>query len=444
MPYARPSIARLVPLFLILATAAPAAAQITFRGIRAGTPPEQARSRLEALGYRYLGVDQAADHVYTGPDGSELVLMMDQSGVVHFEERWEGSPAVVRRRSRVLADSITRTLGAPGARSEEATVAEWSRGGDALQVRLAAEPSSRYRMPFTTLAVVGNGYASELQRRATHNVGGRSVPDDTLNAGEWTIVGGDGRTTVEVETSRVQRPAPGVYRTRMREDWWWTLRMTNGMMYMSEVGWMDLDCRRMRWRQLRAVRYFRDQVVEGTPLDRPRVPAVWTAPAAGTDSHRMLRSSCDAAGAVRFSAAQVRVLGIEWGTPAAQVRTRLEARGYRFRSVDDFGDHVFAGPGSSEARASFDSAGLGQLELRWTGPTAALQRRFRALSDSLTRTLGSPSRPSGYPWELFWNGEGAQLIATYRPPGRRRSQAEAALLGQSDAFVAAEWRRNAP
>ncbi|HET7231045.1 MAG TPA: hypothetical protein VFJ16_13625 [Longimicrobium sp.] len=372
--------------------------------------------------------------------------MTGARGVVQFEERWEGTPAVVRRRHRAMSDSLRRVLGAPVRASGEDGVVTWNRDGTELRTVLADEPSSRYLSPFTTLTLASAGYEAEVQRRAGSAAGERTVPaaDDTLFSGAYVPVGGNGRNVVEVDTSRVLRLAPGMFRARMHEEWWWTLRMTNGMMYMREVRATELDCRRMRWRTVGAVRWFGEQRVEGTPRDAPRVPAAWTSPGAGTENHRILRSSCDALGAVRYSAAQIALGGLAWGTPPAQVRVRLEARGYRFRRVDDDGGHVFAGPGSGEARAAFDSAGLGQLELRWPGTPAAAQRRFRAVADSLTRALGPPAR-TAYEWELSWKGEAGVLIAQYGPPRRDGGGlAYAALLAQSDAYVAAERRRNAP
>lgn len=141
--------------------------------------------------------------------------------------------------------------------------------------------------------------------------------------------------------------------------------------------------------------------------------------------------------------AQLTVEGLAWGTPAAQVRTQLEARGYRFRGVDQAGEHVFGGPGPSEVAAMFDSAGLVQAVVTWPSTVTAARRRFRVLADSLRTVLGCPRTLEGNGSELTWERDGVKLTAIFDDRRRERGEAITSLVGETPGATAERDRLHA-
>ena len=141
--------------------------------------------------------------------------------------------------------------------------------------------------------------------------------------------------------------------------------------------------------------------------------------------------------------AQLTVEGLAWGTPAAQVRTQLEASGYRFRGVDQAGEHVFGGPGPSEVAAMFDSAGLVQAVLAWPASVTAARRRFRVLADSLRTVLGRPRTLDRTGNELTWERDGVKLTALFDDRRRGGGQAITSLVGETPRAAAERDRLNA-
>jgi hypothetical protein len=141
--------------------------------------------------------------------------------------------------------------------------------------------------------------------------------------------------------------------------------------------------------------------------------------------------------------AQLTVEGLAWGAPAAQVRTQLEARGYRFHGVDQAGEHVFGGPGPSEVAAMFDSAGLVQAVLSWPAAVPVARRRFRVLADSLRTVLGRPRTVDGNGNELTWERDGVKLTAIFDDRRRDRGEAIASLVGETPGATAERDRLHA-
>ncbi|HET7461410.1 MAG TPA: hypothetical protein VFJ82_09175 [Longimicrobium sp.] len=428
MRNARLLTALIIPPLLTLAAASITAAQpITYRGIAPGAPPEQVRAWLQALGFRFRGADQDGDQVYAAGDSSELAVRFDPRGAVQFEQRWEGSTAFVRRRTRAVNDSLVRAYGR-----------RWARGGTELTVVEQDTLTSRIRSPYLSVAVTSTAAEqAETQRSiaardrafaAERDEGAagvaRSASADTLAPGNSGTVGGRGRSSIGLEGGTWV--APGVYRARFHAEWWWLMRLPNGMKYSEESWEGELDCVRRTWRPARVVRYWL----------RQRLPAVpgseaWTSPLTQPGAENVARASCAILQAPRAADAQLTVFGLPWGASPAAVRTAAQARGYRFRGVDQFGTHVFGGPGNAEMLAEFVPAGMMRIELRWPGPPPAARRRYTALADSLRRVLG-PSRPAEGGPSRAWLGRDASLEVSYDVrSGRAQGEAVASLAATS-------------
>jgi len=297
-PPRRPRTFIVPALLLSLCATAPAAAQLAVEGLAWGTPPPRVRAELEARGYRFRGVDDAADHVFGASGPAELVATYDSAGLVEVEVSWPGTPAQASRRFRALADSLRRALGPPGETGDSGRELTWARGGVTL---LAIHDARRraYGEAVTLLAGQGPGSAAERERRyqaasaeSQRMYASGSYPPDTLRAGDWVRVAGGRGDEVLLDTVRVTAAAPGVYRVRIREEWRHVVRMLNGRTYAGEQRYVEIDCGRQRWRRLRTVRLAGGSPVVALPLAQPAAWAGWTAPAAATVDGRALRRSC--------------------------------------------------------------------------------------------------------------------------------------------------------
>jgi len=280
----------------VLGTAAPAAAQLTVARIPWGTPAAQVRARLEAQGWRFRGVDQDGDQVFGGPRGSEAVATLAAGGLVGMELRWPATRAAARARYRAATDSLRRGLGAHTTVDEESTA--WSRGDTLLYTSIADGRGARPE-PAAGITGWGPGYHAEMERRSDlerarrDSVEAGTLRRDPLLRGDWTRVYSDARVLTRLDSAGARRVGPGRYRIRVREDWMFTRRLANGMMYNAAVREMELDCRAPRVRVLRTTPAFADRSVAGAPLaGAGGVPSAWEAPAPGSPEARAIRGSC--------------------------------------------------------------------------------------------------------------------------------------------------------
>lgn len=140
------------------------------------------------------------------------------------------------------------------------------------------------------------------------------------------------------------------------------------------------------------------------------------------------------------ASAQLTVAGLAWGTPAAQVRTHLEARGWRFRGADQDGDHVFGGPAASEAVATLADGRLVGMEMRWPSTAAGARARYRAITGSLRRAHGRPATVDDE--SITWS-RGDSLVYGWLGDGRGASPEPAAgITGWGPGYHAEIERRS--
>lgn len=283
---------------LLLAFSRPAGAQLTMAGLAWGTPAAQVRAGLERQGWRFRGVDQDGDQVFGGPRASEAVATLDSAGLVGVELRWPGTPAGVRARYRVVADSLRRVLGPP-ARSDEESVT-WERGGAGLWAWTAGPGGGNPELS-AGITARGPAFDAELERRSdaeraeNERIEAGEQPRDTLLVGDWMRAYSDARVLASFDSMGAVRVGPGVWRTRFRESWMFTRRLENGTMYSGAVREVEIDCRTRRERLLRTVPFHarRSAPVVEVPPARRR----WSAPAPGSAEAREIRRACEVLGA---------------------------------------------------------------------------------------------------------------------------------------------------
>jgi hypothetical protein len=288
-------------------SAAPAAAQLTFHGIAWGTPGPRARAIVEARGYRFRGADQDGDLVFWGPLRSELVVTVSPAGVVAVEEAWPGTQGQARARYRAAADSLRRIHGPPTERAEsddlpgEASVT-WKRDSVALIVMYADRGVAR-ETPRAEVRAQGAGLWPEIDRRSdleraeTARIESGEHPRDTLLVGDWMRVYSDGRYLTSFDSAGTVRTGPGVYRTRIRDNWMFMRRLENGIKYSGEVRAVEIDCRAMRERRLSFVPFY-GRVSSPTVVIPPEQRR-WSTPAATSPEGRAIRRACQLSGAPR-------------------------------------------------------------------------------------------------------------------------------------------------
>jgi hypothetical protein len=288
----------------LAACATPAAAQLTFHGIAWGTPGPQARARVEAKGYRFRGADQDGDLVFWGPLRSQLVLTVAPVGVVAVEETWPGTQAQARARYRVAADSLRRIHGPP-AESDDApgeSGMTWKRDSVALTAMYADRGVVR-ETPRAEIRAQSAGFWAEINRRSdleraeNERIESGEQPRDTLLVGDWMRVYSDGRYLTSFDSAGTVRAGPGVYRTRIRDNWMFMRRLENGIKYSGEVRTVEIDCRSMRERRLSFVPFYGR--ISSPMVVIPPTERRWSTPAATSPEGRAIRRACQLSGAGR-------------------------------------------------------------------------------------------------------------------------------------------------
>ncbi|HEU4559581.1 MAG TPA: hypothetical protein VFS20_17145 [Longimicrobium sp.] len=259
---------------------------------------------MEAKGYRFRGADQDGDLVFWGPLRSELVLTVSPAGVVGVQEIWPGTQAQARARYRVVADSLRRVHGRPN-RSEDApgeSSVAWERDSVTLTVAYGDRGVVR-ETPRAEVRAHSPGYWAEIERRSdleraeNERIASGEQPRDTLLVGDWMRVYSDGRYLTSFDSAGTVRVSPGVYRTRIRDNWMFTRRLENGILYNGEVRTVEIDCQAMRERRLSFVPFYGRKSSPTVVI--PPAQRRWSTPAATSPEGRAIRRACQLSGAGR-------------------------------------------------------------------------------------------------------------------------------------------------
>jgi hypothetical protein len=282
-----------VPL-LLAAFSAPAAAQLTVAGLAWEAPAADVRTRLERLGWRYVGTDQDGDQVYAGPRGSEAVATLASGRLVGMDLRWPvATVAASRVRYRAATDSLRRLYRAPTTVDEESTA--WS-ADSVLLYTWISQGSGAHPGPGAGITAWGRGYDAEMTRRSEaerverHRIETGQQRPDSLLSGDWTIVYSDARVLTRLDSATFRAAGPDRFHARLREDWMFTRRLSNGMKYNATVRDVEIDCRAVRARVLRTVAGFALHAVPGTAAG---TVSAWGAPAPQSPEARAIRRSCE-------------------------------------------------------------------------------------------------------------------------------------------------------
>lgn len=287
------------PLALLVALAASAgdaAAQLEFGGIAWGTSPDSTRARIQRAGYELRGQDQEGDWVFGAPGRVDLVAVFDSAGLVFVDAFWLEEPARLPARHDRMADSMRAVLGAPDSAHADrhGRYMTWRRGGATLELVLDPDVSARDGALF--IRHTGPGYAAEFERRAVawqareedERAHGRA---DTLGLGGWHQVFSGPRELVWIDTAKVERLGPQLYRARLRRDLMQRRRLENGMMYSAAIREGELDCDAGRTRLHRTIPLYYD-LRSLPPLDVPEAERQWVRPAPGSQDEAALRAAC--------------------------------------------------------------------------------------------------------------------------------------------------------
>ena len=247
----------LLALSSLLLAAAPADAQLTVAGLAWDAPAADVRTRLERLGWRYVGTDQDGDQVYGGPRGSEAVAAFAGGRLVGMDLRWPSATAsAARTRYRVATDSLRRPYRAPTTVDEESTA--WA-ADSVLLYTWISQGGGAHPGPGAGITAWGRGYDAEMDRRSDAERGEAARIEsgqqraDSLLSGDWTIVFSNARVLTRLDSATFRAAGPGRFRARIREDWMFARRLSNGMKYDATVRDVEIDCRASRARVLRTV-----------------------------------------------------------------------------------------------------------------------------------------------------------------------------------------------
>jgi hypothetical protein len=142
----------------------------------------------------------------------------------------------------------------------------------------------------------GPGHAAEFERRDVawqareedERVHGRA---DTLGLGGWQEVFSGPRELVWIDTVKVERLGPRLYRARFRGDLMRQRRLENGMMYSAAIREGELDCATGRTRLHRTIPLYFD-LRSLPPVDVPQADRQWSQPVAGSPDEAALRAAC--------------------------------------------------------------------------------------------------------------------------------------------------------
>lgn len=283
---------RLFTVFAALfLSAADAAAQMEFAGIPWGTPPRETADRLQALGYRLRGVDQEGDWVFRGPDGAEVIAVMDTAGLISVDVRWYERPDEFPRRLQVLVDSLTAAFGEPLNREEESAV--WNRQEAWVHLFMRRAYGGRDSMLFLAHTRPG-GLGDEPRRRAAMADAreahlARHGPDPAA-AGEWHLLWDEIWVETRVDTAHSAATGIARYRARMLEHWQEPQRLENGLMYDGVLTEVELDCKEFRRRLHRTVFVFYQAPV--AIVDVPEAERAWFRPEPEQLDGYLLRDAC--------------------------------------------------------------------------------------------------------------------------------------------------------
>jgi hypothetical protein len=276
-------------------TAGDAAAQLEFRGIAWGTPPDGTRAAIERAGYPFRGVDQDGDWVFGGPESLDLVAMFDSAGLVYVEQQWMQAPDGLPARYERMADSLRRHLGAPDTTNadEYERFMVWRRGGAELE--LFFRPRGGGLDTALTVRHHGPGWGAEDLRRMEAWEEREESEADTIGYGEYHQAFGGFRTLIRVDTVRFTRLGPQRYLARFREDKMQMRRLPNGLMYGATVADVELDCRQMRTRAHRTFYLHNIRVLAHTE-EVPEAERRWTRPVPGSPDDIAIRDACEVLG----------------------------------------------------------------------------------------------------------------------------------------------------
>lgn len=283
-------------LAAVVASVGDAAAQLEFGGIPWGTPADSARARIQRAGYPFRGQDQDGDGVFGAPGRVDLVAVFDSAGLVFVDALWLEEPDSLSARHDRMADSLRAVVGAPDSAKADrhGRYMIWRRDGATLELILHPDDSSLDAALF--VRHTGPGYVAEFERRAVaweareahERAHGRA---DTLGLGGWHEVFSGPRELVWIDTVKVERWGPRLYRARFRGDLMRRRRLENGMMYSAAVREVELDCGAGRTRLHRTIPLYYD-LRSLPPIDVPEAERQWVRPAPGSPEGTALRAAC--------------------------------------------------------------------------------------------------------------------------------------------------------
>lgn len=276
---------RLLAAMTLLAATSVSAQQRTIEGVPWGTSAAETRSRLEARGWLFRGIDQTERHAFNR--GTTELEAEFGPGVQMIGIAWTLEVAAARRRYELLVDSLRHALGRPDP-VEYVYERLWTRGDTV--VRAGFYDGRRLRVPSRAEL---SGWITQHEAAVADSLSTRSSPrqPDELIDGVWSRLHGHQRDGVILDTSRVTEPSPGVFRARIRADWWPERRMVDGRLYHGVVREMAIDCTAPRWRTLREIPFFDEHRI--TTIDLAgRVANDWRSPPAASRDGQMLRTAC--------------------------------------------------------------------------------------------------------------------------------------------------------
>ncbi|HEU0051731.1 MAG TPA: hypothetical protein VFQ39_01095, partial [Longimicrobium sp.] len=228
----------LAAVFLVLAGAAsPTAAQITFEGVRWGSPPDSVLARLDAAGWR---------HVRTYPDSTMRFRRADDAvaiaefhhGALAGVDVFLPPPADLEAAFRAAVDSVRNVRGVP--RDTTGGTVKWSDGVTGVEVE---KVSAQGRPSTVSISHWGPAaFAAATEREAA----GRFPPLDSA----WLALSVHGPIRFSIDTANIERRPAGVWRVRLRQDLAEPMDDPPGGLTDSLVRGVDYDCanRRMQLR----------------------------------------------------------------------------------------------------------------------------------------------------------------------------------------------------
>jgi len=318
----RYSLRPLLAAAALACAATPTSAQeIVFRQIPWNAPRDTVRARLEAQGYRYLGVRERGALTFVRPDSAYVMVML--RGVEHPIGFVTGDAARGERadaRFRSMADSLERRLGNPVDRRPDAV--RWEAGLTSVTVYLRT-----YRNGQRAVESVwqGPGWLDETGG----DPDGPAFAD--LPAG-YIAVSQNRERRVAVDTSAITRLTPGALRARYRVDYPDPIDDDLGGRYDAIVYGMDFDCPGGRTRM-----YSRTTLLRGRRHGTSSAQGLpWRRVTGGSEEARALDGVCRARG--RSAAVAAR--------PAASRTFEALPAGWRVVDQDE------------ESRTSVDSAAI--------------------------------------------------------------------------------------